>query len=147
MTLYEPDLTLAEAEELDAKAQAANRPTPRAAMRVLLTRDALTYDRAEAARGEALDALRTRALRANYPRDTWGRGLPVNHRDRFSLNALVEVIGKHRTTINHWLEDLRLGPLVTREGKQVRDAARARPDLLPTYDLTADTDPEAGAPA
>ena len=127
------------AEALDAQARADQLPTPREAMAVLLRRDADDYARLEAERDAVYERLRARALRANYELDAHGRGLPERHPDRFSLNDLVTVTGKHRTTINHWLEELKYG----RPGKP----DTARPDLLPTYKLPTDQDAAAGTPA
>lgn len=138
-------MSLQLARELHAKAQADDQPTPRAAMAVLLAHEAAELARLEAARDDVYDRLRALALRANYIRDRQGRGLPERHPDRMSLNDLVAVTGKHRTTVNHWMEELMFGPIVKRDRVVRHDQTRARPDLIPTYKLTAD--PVAGPPA
>lgn len=120
-------MSLRRARELDAQAQDAGQPTPREAMAVLLAHDAEEYDRLERERLDAYDRVRARALRASYRRDGQGRGLPERHPDRFSLNDLVASTGKHRTTVNHWLEELIHG----KPGKP----HTARQDLIPTYKL------------
>jgi hypothetical protein len=117
------------ARELHAKAQADDQPTPREAMATLLADRAAELARLEAERDKVYDELRALALRSNYVLDDQGRGLPERHPDRFSLNDLVAATGKHRTTVNHWLEELIHG----RPGKP----KTARPDLIPTYKLTS----------
>ena len=120
-------ITLRRARELHAQAQAEDQPTPRAAMAALLADRAGELARLEEARDKVYDELRILALRANYVTDEAGRGLPERHPDRFSLNDLVAATGKHRTTVNHWLEELIYG----KPGKP----ATARPDLIPSYKL------------
>lgn len=130
-------MSLRRARELHAKAEADDQPTPRAAMAALLADRAAELARLEVERDRVYDELRILALRANYVADDAGRGLSERHPDRFSLNDLVAATGKHRTTVNHWLEELIHG----KPGKP----DTARPDLIPVYKLTQD--PVAGPPA
>lgn len=141
-----PDaMTTEQARELDIKARAAGKPTPREAMAVLLAHLADRYRELERERLEVYDQLREYTLRAHYKRDTQGRGLPERHPDRFSLNKLVETTKFHRTTMVHWMDDLVLGPMIRVNGTPQHDDARARPDLIPTYDLTDEEDAVSGA--
>jgi hypothetical protein len=138
-------LTLEEAKDLDAKARALGKPTPRVAMAVLLAHLADRYRDLERERLEVYDRLREYTLRSHYKQDDEGRGLPERHPDRFSLNKLVETTRFHRTTMVHWMEDLILGPMIRVKGMPQRDTSRARPDLIPTYDLTDEEDAVSGA--